>query len=79
VSGILQGLMWRAYTPLGFLEFSFIETVAAMHPFYVIRALGGGLFLTGALIMAYNLWMTVRAAPSAETADAGQAIPAAAR
>jgi cytochrome c oxidase cbb3-type subunit 1 len=60
VSGILQGLMWRAYTPLGFLEYSFIETVEAMHPFYVIRALGGTLFVVGALIMAYNLWMTVR-------------------
>jgi cytochrome c oxidase cbb3-type subunit I len=31
-----------------------------MHPFYVIRALGGALFVVGALIMAYNLWMTVR-------------------
>ncbi len=61
VSGILQGLMWRAYTSLGFLEYSFIETVDAMHPFYVIRAAGGALFLIGALIMAYNLWMTVRA------------------
>jgi cytochrome c oxidase cbb3-type subunit I len=60
VSGVLQGLMWRAYTPVGFLEYSFIETVEAMHPFYVIRALGGSLFLVGALIMAYNLWMTVR-------------------
>ena len=60
VSGILQGLMWRAYTSLGFLEYSFIETVEAMHPFYVIRAAGGSLFLIGALIMAYNLWMTVR-------------------
>src|SRR5581483_342861 len=38
VSGILQGLMWRAYDSLGFLEYSFVETVAAMHPFYVIRA-----------------------------------------
>ena len=45
VSGILQGLMWRAYTSLGFLEYSFIETVEAMHPFYVIRAMGGILFL----------------------------------
>ncbi|MDB5502739.1 MAG: Cytochrome c oxidase subunit CcoN [Tardiphaga sp.] len=60
VSGILQGLMWRAYTSLGFLEYSFIESVEAMHPFYIIRALGGGLFLVGALIMAFNLWMTVR-------------------
>ena len=59
VSGILQGLMWRAYTSLGFLEYSFIETVEAMHPFYVIRALGGALFLIGALIMAFNLWRTI--------------------
>ena len=40
VSGIMQGLMWRAYTALGFLEYSFIETVEAMHPFYIIRAAG---------------------------------------
>ena len=60
VSGIMQGLMWRSYDHLGFLQFSFIETVAAMHPFYVIRACGGVLFLTGALIMVYNLWRTAR-------------------
>src|SRR5579862_7394001 len=59
VSGILQGLMWRSYTSLGFLEYSFIETVEAMHPFYVIRALGGALFLSGALIMAFNVWRTI--------------------
>jgi len=59
VSGILQGLMWRSYTNLGFLEYSFIETVEAMHPFYVIRALGGALFLVGALIMAFNVWRTI--------------------
>ena len=59
VSGILQGLMWRAYTSEGFLEYSFIETTEAMHPFYVIRALGGGLFLAGALIMAFNIWKTI--------------------
>jgi cytochrome c oxidase cbb3-type subunit 1 len=59
VSGILQGLMWRSYTGLGFLEYSFIETVEAMHPFYVIRAIGGGLFLCGALIMAFNVWRTI--------------------
>ena len=62
VSGILQGLMWRAYTNLGFLEYSFVETVEAMHPFYVIRALGGLLFLTGALLMAFNIWKTVTSA-----------------
>ncbi|MEQ8641227.1 MAG: cytochrome-c oxidase, cbb3-type subunit I [Alphaproteobacteria bacterium] len=60
VSGILQGLMWRAYDNLGFLEFSFVETVEAMHPFYLIRAAGGALFLIGALIMVYNIWRTIR-------------------
>jgi cytochrome c oxidase cbb3-type subunit I len=69
VSGILQGLMWRAYTNLGFLEYSFVETVEAMHPFYVIRALGGALFLVGALLMAFNLWKTVNTAVSAAPAD----------
>ena len=59
VSGIMQGLMWRSYTNLGFLEYSFIETVQAMHPYYVIRALGGSLFLIGALLMAYNVWRTI--------------------
>ena len=67
VSGIMQGLMWRAYNELGFLEFSFIETVEAMHPAYVIRMIGGLLFLVGALIMAYNLWMTVFRVKKSET------------
>jgi cytochrome c oxidase cbb3-type subunit 1 len=60
ISGIMQGLMWRAYDDLGFLQYSFIETVEAMHPYYVIRALGGVLFLIGALLMVYNLWRTGR-------------------
>ena len=60
ISGIMQGLMWRAYDELGFLQYSFIETVEAMHPYYVIRAAGGILFLLGSLIMVYNLWKTVR-------------------
>ncbi len=68
VSGIMQGLMWRAYDELGFLEYSFVETVEAMHPFYMIRAAGGLLFLLGALIMAYNLWRTARG-DLAEEAD----------
>ena len=76
VSGILQGLMWRAYTSLGFLEYSFIETVEAMHPFYIIRAAGGALFLIGALIMAYNLWMTVRTDEVSEPASAPALQPA---
>jgi len=81
VSGILQGLMWRAYDSLGFLEYSFVETVEAMHPFYLIRALGGLLFVLGAFVMVYNLWRTARgdlkdeavagAAPVTATAAAG--------
>ena len=59
VAGILQGLMWRSYTKLGFLEYSFIETTEALHPMYVIRAIGGVMFLVGALIMAYNLYRTI--------------------
>jgi cytochrome c oxidase cbb3-type subunit 1 len=73
VSGILQGLMWRAYTANGFLEYSFIETVEAMFPFYVIRALGGALFLVGALIMAFNFYKTIA---SPEEAEAPAAQPA---
>ena len=74
ISGILQGLMWRAYDQLGFLQYSFAETVEAMHPFYVIRALGGVLYLTGALIMVYNLWRTARGDVRAE-APTGAARP----
>jgi len=76
VSGILQGLMWRAYTALGFLEYSFIETVEAMHPFYVIRALGGALFVVGSVIMAWNLWMTVRSVETHEAAPRAALQPA---
>ncbi|TNE63818.1 MAG: cytochrome-c oxidase, cbb3-type subunit I [Alphaproteobacteria bacterium] len=59
VSGIMQGLMWRSYDDMGFLTYSFVETVYAMHPFYLIRALGGLMFLSGALIMVYNIYKTI--------------------
>ena len=54
---------------LGFLDYSFVETVEAMHPFYVIRAIGGLLFLVGALIMAFNIWRTIRADATADRAE----------
>lgn len=60
VSGIMQGLMWRAYDALGFLEYSFAETVEQMHPYYVIRALGGAMFVAGSLIMAWNIYKTIK-------------------
>ncbi|MCG3144788.1 MAG: Cbb3-type cytochrome c oxidase subunit CcoN1 [Gammaproteobacteria bacterium] len=66
VSGIMQGLMWRAVNDDGTLTYSFIETVEAMHPFYVIRFLGGALFLAGMLVMTYNLWRTIAGAKPVE-------------
>jgi cytochrome c oxidase cbb3-type subunit 1 len=59
ISGIMQGLMWRAINSDGTLTYSFVESVQAMHPFYIVRAGGGALFLTGMLIMAYNLTKTI--------------------
>jgi cytochrome c oxidase cbb3-type subunit 1 len=58
----------------GFLVNAFADTVAAKFPMYVVRGLGGTMFLTGALIMVYNLWMTVNAQPAKASASA--AIPA---
>ena len=80
ISGIMQGLMWRAYDSLGFLQYSFIETVEAMHPYYVIRSLGGVLFLLGSMIMVYNLWKTTRGELREEDVfeDAPHATPASA-
>ena len=59
ISGIMQGLMWRAINSDGTLTYSFVESVQAMHPFYIVRASGGALFLAGMLIMAYNLTKTI--------------------
>jgi cytochrome c oxidase cbb3-type subunit 1 len=60
VAGIMQGLMWREFNAEGYLVYSFAEVVAAMHPYYLIRLLGGVLYLSGALIMVYNVWMTAK-------------------
>jgi cytochrome c oxidase cbb3-type subunit 1 len=60
VAGIMQGLMWRAYDSFGFLQYSFVDAVVAVHPYYVIRLSGGLLFLAGSLIMVYNLFRTAR-------------------
>ena len=60
VSGIMEGLMWRAYNEFGFLEYSFVETVEAKHVSYIIRSLGGLLYVLGSLIMVYNVIRTIR-------------------
>ena len=54
-----QGLMWREYGADGYLVNSFADTVAALHPMYIMRMTGGLLYLSGALIMTYNVWMTL--------------------
>ncbi|WP_432285902.1 cytochrome-c oxidase, cbb3-type subunit I [Aminobacter sp. BA135] len=60
VAGISQGLMWREYDEQGFLVYSFAESVAAMAPYYVVRTIGGLMYLAGALVMAWNVYMTIR-------------------
>jgi cytochrome c oxidase cbb3-type subunit 1 len=60
IAGVMQGLMWRAVNPDGTLVYSFVESVKATYPFYVIRVLGGLLYLGGMLIMAWNVVMTMR-------------------
>ncbi|WP_444452120.1 cytochrome-c oxidase, cbb3-type subunit I [Rhodobacter capsulatus] len=74
VTGIMEGLMWREVDAQGFLVNAFADTVAAKFPMYVVRGTGGVLYLTGGLIMAYNLWATVAKQP--KTAEIAVAVPA---
>ncbi|MEM6940742.1 MAG: cytochrome-c oxidase, cbb3-type subunit I [Pseudomonadota bacterium] len=60
VSGIMEGLMWREVDDQGFLVNSFADTVSAKFPMYVVRGLGGVLYLAGSAIMCCNMWMTIR-------------------
>ncbi|MDH5484536.1 MAG: cytochrome-c oxidase, cbb3-type subunit I [Gammaproteobacteria bacterium] len=65
VSGIMQGLMWRDYDEFGTLTYTFAESVAAMHPYYAMRAVGGLIYWLGGAVMLYNVIMTIRQASSA--------------
>jgi len=60
VNGLLQGLMWRATTVDGTLTYSFVEAVEASYPGYYVRFIGGAIFFAGMLVMAWNVWKTVR-------------------
>ena len=60
IAGVMQGLMWRAVNPDGSLTYAFIESIKATYPYYSIRLLGGVLYLAGMLIMAWNMFMTIR-------------------
>lgn len=74
-SGITQGLMWRTYNESGTLAYSFVDSLVAMHPYYIARAFGGLLFLMGTAVGFYNIWMTIRTA-AAPDVRAEQAIVA---
>ena len=73
VNGIMQGLMWRAINDDGTLTYSFIESVEASYPGYLFRAIGGAIFLTGMILMAYNVYMTVRDAKNDASTQPAQA------
>jgi cytochrome c oxidase cbb3-type subunit 1 len=74
ISGIMQGLMWRAFDDFGNLQYSFIESVAAAFPYYVMRALGGLFFLSGMVVMCYNMFMTIRKGSSLDQVEASPAV-----
>ena len=71
--------MWREYDEKGFLVYSFAESVAAMHPYFVLRAVGGAMYLLGGCIMAYNVLMTILGHERQEAPIAGTVMPAAAQ
>ena len=66
IAGVMQGLMWRAVNPDGTLVYTFVESVKATYPYYVVRLLGGLLYLSGMLIMGWNVVMTVKSGKPAE-------------
>ncbi len=80
VNGLMQGLMWRAVNSDGTLTYSFIESVEASYAGYVVRFIGGGIFFTGMLVMAWNIWKTRELAlaegisPDSESAPAREAL-----
>ena len=77
VSGITQGLMWREYNDQGYLVYSFAETVAVLHPYYVARTFAGLLYLAGGLVMAWNVYHTIRGNLRNETAYTAASVAAA--
>ena len=58
VNGIIQGLMWRAYNTDNSLSYSFVQSLEASYPGYLVRFIGGAIFASGMLLMAWNLWLT---------------------
>ena len=69
IAGVMQGLMWRAIEDDGTLTYTFIESIKATYPYYVVRVGGGLLFLIGMLIMAYNVFKTIFSGEEAEAEE----------
>ncbi|MDL5048880.1 cytochrome-c oxidase, cbb3-type subunit II [Oscillatoria amoena NRMC-F 0135] len=62
ISGVIQSLMWKEFNPEGFLVYkNFLETTVQILPLHMLRAFGGFLYLTGAIVMTYNLIKTAYA------------------
>ena len=72
IAGVMQGLMWRQINADGTLAYSFVESVKVSYPFWGIRLMGGALFLSGMLIMAYNMFKTIA---GGKTEDAPVLLP----
>lgn len=70
ISGVMQGLMWRAVNADGTLMYSFVQSLEASHPFYIMRFVGGVFIVTGMLVMAYNVFRTISAEKESLKLDA---------
>lgn len=70
ISGVMQGLMWRAVNSDGTLMYSFVQSLEASHPFYIMRFLGGVFIVAGMLVMAYNVLRTISAEKNSLKLDA---------
>ena len=68
IAGVMQGLMWRAVNEDGTLTYTFVESVKATYPYYVIRLAGGLLVFSGMLVMAWNMFKTIAAGKAVEGA-----------
>jgi cytochrome c oxidase cbb3-type subunit 1 len=77
IAGLMQGLMWRAVNDDGTLTYTFVEALKATRPYYMGRLAGGLAFLIGMLVMAYNVFRTIRGAePAVETVPVAAPRPA---
>ncbi|MDR0246797.1 MAG: cytochrome-c oxidase, cbb3-type subunit I [Burkholderiales bacterium] len=76
IAGVMQGLMWRSVNDDGTLTYTFVESVKASYPFYVIRLVGGVLYFLGMLLMLYNMLKTMGQGKSVDVAVPTATAPA---